>query len=138
MAGKHLITSWSKTQAVVALSSAEAELTALVKTSCEAIGLTQLAKEWGIPMEADILVDSSAAIGVVNRKGNGRLRHVRIGQLWVQEKRENEELRFTKVKGTCNPADLMTKGVGKALKDEHLAKMGVKLGNGRADASLSI
>ena len=35
--------------------------------------------DWGLELEADILVDSSAAIGVVSRRGAGKLRHVRVG-----------------------------------------------------------
>ena len=54
-------------------------------------------------------MDSSAALAIVDRKGNGRLRHVRVGHLWLQEKDENEELQFRKVAGTENPADLRTK-----------------------------
>ena len=97
-----------------------------------------MSKEWDVNLEAEVLVDSTAAIGVVNRKGNGKLRHVRIGQLWVQEKRENEELTYHKVKGTENPADLLTKGVVKALKDKYLEKISLKMLEGRADAGLSI
>ena len=56
-------------------------------------------------------MDSSAALGVVARKGAGKLRHVRVGQLWVQEKNESGELSYHKVKGSENPADLMTKAL---------------------------
>ena len=103
LVGRHMVRCWSATQKTIALSSAEAELIALVKASCEAIGMMHMCKEWGIDLEGQILADSSAAIGVVNRKGNCKLRHVRNRQLWVQEKREKEELVFSKVKGTENP-----------------------------------
>ena len=82
---------------------------ALVRASVEAIGLTQLAESWGISLAANIFVDSSAALSVVSRKGNGKLRHVRIGHLWVQEAAEKGELVYRKVLGSANPADLMTK-----------------------------
>lgn len=42
-----------------------------------------MAADWGEDLEGDVLVDASAALGVVNRKGSGKLRHVRVGQLWV-------------------------------------------------------
>ena len=111
MIGGHYLKSWSATQKTVALSSGEAELTALVKCSCETIGMLQLAADWGQVLEGDVLVDSSAALGVVARKGAGKLRHVRVGQLWVQEKNESGELSYHKVKGSENPADLMTKAL---------------------------
>ena len=138
MVGQHLIRCWSSTQKTIALSSAEAELTALVKTSCEAIGLSQLVLEWGIEVKAEVIVDASAALGVVNRRGSGKLRHVRIGQLWVQEKREREEIRFQKVGGTNNPADLMTKGLDQNTMVGHIDRLNVQRAGGRAEASLSI
>ena len=52
----------------------------------EVIGMTQMAHDWGVSLEGRIYVDSSAAIGVAQRKGNGKLRHVKVGLLWIQEK----------------------------------------------------
>ena len=43
------------------------------------------------------------------RKGNGKLRHVRIGHLWIQDLADSESVSFQKVRGVSNPADLMTK-----------------------------
>ena len=136
MAGGHYIKSWSSTQKTVALSSGEAELTALVKCSCELLGILQLAADWGQEREGDVLVDSSAALGVVARKGAGKLRHVRVGQLWVQEKKENGELNYKKIKGTCNPADLMTKALVANDILRYMEAAGPELRCGRADKSL--
>ena len=89
-------------------------------------------------LEGDILVDSSAALGVVARKGAGKLRHVRVGQLWVQEKSENGELNYKKVKGTENPADLMTKSLTavEILKYTSMARQVCR--EGRADRGLQL
>ena len=51
--------------------------------------MVQLAAAWGLIYEADVFVDSSAAVGVAGRKSAGKLRHVRVGQLWVQERAES-------------------------------------------------
>ena len=80
---KHFVRSWSSTQKCVTLSSGEAELVALVKTSTELIGVLQLAADWGEDLTGEVLVDSAAALGTVRRKGCGKLRHVRVGNLWV-------------------------------------------------------
>ena len=82
---------------------------ALVKATSEAIGMQQLAASWDLKLDIGVHVDSSAALAVTARKGNGKLRHVRIGHLWVQQLQDSEEVAFRKVAGTCNPADLMTK-----------------------------
>ena len=85
MIGAHLLKSLSSTQKNVTLSSAEAELVVAVKTCSECIGMSKLASDWGLHLSCDVDVDSSAAIGVARRRGNGKLRHVRVGTLWNQE-----------------------------------------------------
>ena len=65
--------SWASTQKNITLSSAEAELVAAVKMSTELIGMTQLADDWGIQIKGKVHIDSSAAIGVVQRQGCGKL-----------------------------------------------------------------
>ena len=97
--GGHAIESWSSTQRSITLSSAEAELVAAVKMCSELIGLTQLAADWGLQLQGRVHADSSAATAVAERKGNGRLRHMRVGDLWIREKVERDELKIQKVNG---------------------------------------
>ena len=136
--GSHYLKSWSSTQKTIALSSGEAELTAVIKCSCECIGMVQLAEDWGLTIEADVLVDSTAALGVVNRKGAGRLRHVRVGKLWIQQVQEDGDLRYRKVKGTQNPADMITKYLASSEVNKYLEILGIDTRTGRADSSLEI
>ena len=136
MLGTHYIKSRSSTQKTIALSSGEAELTAVVKCSCETIGILQLSADWWMELEGEVLVDSSAALGVVGRKGAGKLRHVRVGQLWVQEKAESGELRYRKVRGTDNPADLMTKALTGMEIKKYMEKINLTGMQGRAEKSL--
>ena len=114
----------------------EAELVAAVKMSTELIGICQLFHDWGLEEGARLLVDSSAAIGVINRKGNGRLRHVKVGMMWIQEKVEEGEIRIEKVLGTENPADLMTKYPPAAKIQQYMEKLGQESRGGRAEKSL--
>ena len=51
---RHTLKSWSATQKNVTLSSGEAKLVAKVKLSCEMMGMTQLASEWGLAMKGYI------------------------------------------------------------------------------------
>ena len=132
MIGSHCIKSWSSTQKSISLSSAEAELVAAVKMSTELLGMQQLMEEWGIHKKCDVYVDSSAALGVVNRKGNGKLRHIKIGMLWIQEKRETGEIDFKKIAGTVNPGDLMTKYLTQKIMDVLLEIMNAEVTVGRS------
>ena len=138
MRGGHHIKSWSVTQKRVTLSSAEAELGALVKASTEAIGILQMAEGLGRYTFADVMVDSSAALAVVHRKGSGKLRHIRVGQLWVQETAENEELKYKKVHGEVNPADLNTKHLTRVRMDVLLDLTSLRDRRGRAEESLEV
>ena len=109
MNGGQLVESWSSTQRRVTLSSEEAELTAAIKMSSEITGVLQLMEDWGLRKVAKVFVDSSAVIGVTQRKEDGKLRHVRVGLLWIQERVEDGEITIRKVLETDNPADAKTK-----------------------------
>ena len=111
MLGTHPLKAGSVTQKHVTLSSAEAELMALVRCASECIGVAQLAQSWALDLEAHLYADSSAALAVCQRQGCGRLRHVRIGHLWIQERVGSRELVLHKVPGEFNPADMLTKGL---------------------------
>ena len=56
--GTHFIKSLSKNQSVIALSSAEAELYAIIKTASETLGIMSLLWDWHIPMSADLLAET--------------------------------------------------------------------------------
>ena len=87
--GRHLVKSWSSTQAVVALSVAESEYYSLIKGGCEGIGLTSAATDWGEDRDVDMWTDSSAARGIASRMGlNKRTRHIAVHHLWLQERLE--------------------------------------------------
>ena len=138
MLGTHCIKSWSSTQKNITLSSGEAELVAVIKMSTEIIGVTQLAHEWGMEWSGEVFVDSSAALGIVKRKGNCKMRHIRIGQLWVQDKSETGEISYQKVAGEANPADLMTKYLAEKVVKRHMDFMHLFFEAGRSDKSLHL
>jgi hypothetical protein len=138
MKGNHLIKSWSSTQKSITLSSGEAELVAAVKTCTELIGISQLMRDWGKEVEGEVYVDSNAAIGTAMRRGNGKLRHVRVGILWIQEKVAEEEFQLKKVLGEDNPADLLTKNVNGAKVEKYMNLIGEQYKDGRAAISTEL
>ena len=70
--GGHLLKTWSTTQTTVALSSAEAELTGLVKGASQAIGSRSVACDLGMQWEICLHSDATAAIGICKRKKPGQ------------------------------------------------------------------
>ena len=102
----------SATQQAIALSSAEAELYAMVEAVTRAKGLNSLAREVGFVGLDNVIwlgTDSSAAKSFVNRRGLGRMRHLDIRDMWLQKEVLEGNVVVAKVAGTRNPADLMTK-----------------------------
>ena len=108
MRGSHVIKHWSKTQAGIALSSGEAELYALIKSSIETIGVQHLIKELGYEHTGNLYTDSTAAKGTVSRTGSARLKHVETNLFWIQEKAASGQLRYGKVARSNNIADMLT------------------------------
>ena len=85
MFGRCCVKSWSKTQGTIAQSSAESELLATVKGATEGIGLTSLARDLGLALKVRLHIDAAAALGIIERRGVGRVRHLDVGTLWLQE-----------------------------------------------------
>ena len=83
-------------------------------------------------LKTEVYVDSNAALGIAKRQGCGKLRHIRIGNLWVQDKRESGEVGFQKVSGEANPADMCTKYLNRAKIQGYNRELGLREETGRA------
>ena len=138
MLGRHANKHWSSTQKTIALSSGEAELIGIVKGASEAIGLRSVAADMGLTLDISLLTDSSAALGICRRTGIGKVRHLAVGQLWVQDKVRSGELKLYKVAGEKNPADLLTKPLPRGALSYHQAFMHVYVIDGRSSLAPSI
>ena len=77
----------------------------------------------------------SVAIGSGRRSGNGKVRHLAVAQIWVQELVHSRACRLFKVLGTENPADLMTKPLARTEIDGHLGRLGLSRAEGRAETA---
>ena len=74
--GKHLIKAWSKTQSILAKSSAESELYGVVKGACEGLGVSTLLKDLGAgENRIRMHIDATAAKGIIERKGLNKMTH---------------------------------------------------------------
>ena len=119
----HALKSWSGTQATVAMSSAEAEYYALVEGAVRGLGLQSMMRELGINANVVLATDSSAAKSFSSQRGLGRMRHIEVKNLWLQEAVCRGRIKIVKISGKENPADIFTKYHGaKDLQDrcDHL------------------
>ena len=81
--------------------SDESELYAAVKAESKGPGIQSVAKYLGL--------DASESMGLVNRRGLGKAKHVDMQNLWIQEASKSGRFATKKVGTNVNPADLMTK-----------------------------
>ena len=88
---------------MLALSSAEAELYALVTGASQVLGLISLARDVGRHVHGKLHSDAAAALGIVNRTGLGKLRHINVQFLCVQSKTKIDGLQIQTY------SDLLTK-----------------------------
>ena len=130
--GKHCVKSWFSTQATVALSSAEAKLYALTKGAAQALGIMTMLLDLGAETNATIHADASAAIRIVRRTGLGKLRHLNVRDLWLQDQLKGDNMKLTKVAGTENPSDIVTKHFGATITKGHLERLCMRACGGRA------
>ena len=68
-----------------------------------------LAADVGIALKLRLRIDNSASIGVCNRKGAGKIRHISTRILWLQHHVARGAIEISKIEGSVNPADLGTK-----------------------------
>ena len=86
MMGSHVIKTWSTTQSVVSISSGEADYYAMVKGASSGIGIQAMMEEMNIKVGLRLNTDASAAVGIAMRRGVGKVKHIAVSQLWLQEK----------------------------------------------------
>ena len=135
MMGAHPLRHWSTTQPTIALSSGEAELAGIVRGATQAIGFQSMARDLGFSVQLHIRTDATAAIGIVRRRGLGRIRHLDCSDLWVQDKLLRGAFRISQIAGPENVADILTKHVDSNTLHRLLPKMGIAEEIGRADSA---
>ena len=104
-----------------------------MKASAETLGLLSMLKEWGFPtVKGQMWGDASAALGIISRKGLGKIRHLEVSHLWIQGVAAARTLRYGKVAGSANPADMLTKSLEACKRVEYLDGLSLIRASGRA------
>ena len=136
--GTHVLKGWSKTQSTVALGSAEAELTGVCAAASEGLGLQALCADLGLQVSLGVHSDATAAIGVCKRRGIGKIRHLAVADVWIQDKLRTGDFELCKNPRPANPADVLTKHVEWPLRLKHLAAFKFTFQDGRSELAAHI
>ena len=94
--------------------------------------MQSLMADVGLKAKLEVRSDATAAIGMVARIGLGKVRHLSVSDLWVQHAAKDGRIRYSKLAGSQNPADLLTKSVGRELLFRHCNKIGAVILQGRS------
>ena len=136
--GKHVLKHWSSTQATVALSSGEAEFSGLVRGASIALGAQALARDLGLERKVRVRSDSTAALGIADRTGLGKVRHLAVHLLWVQGAIRDGRIEVDKIPGKANPADLFTKFLPESSIDSCMDALAQRYSQGRAESAPAV
>ena len=135
MLGQHCVKTWSSTQAIIALSSGEAEFYGVVKAGSVGLGLRAMLRDMNVSMGLRVHTDAEAAKGIASRTGLGKTRHIAVHFLWIQERLRDGSFELRKVRGTNNPADLLTKHLSQADMCKYMNTFSIRFEDGRAEAT---
>lgn len=133
-----MVKTYSRNQKTLAMSSGEAELYAIVSGVSEGIGVQSVLADYGIQANVHVYTDSSAAIGITKRYGNGRIRHLQTQFLWIQGLIADSRVTIHKVGGKASPADLMTKYLSGECIKENLDRMHLSRASDRPSNAPSV
>ena len=138
MLGRNQLHSVCRGQAVIALSSGEAEYYGLVTGSSEGLGDQSLAKDFGILLKLHIWMDATAGAAIGSRRGLGRVKHIDTIFLWVQDLVSSGKITLGKKHTSENYADVLTKPVDGGTLRRFMLAMGFEYLSGRAALGYSI
>ena len=130
--GQHCVKTYSSTQGVIALSSAEAEFYGIVKAASVGLGSRAALCDLGCELPLTIFTDATAAQAMASRRGLGKPKHMDTQYLWIQERVNNNDFGLSKIPGSANPADLMTKHLDSGTMRRHMAALGLEVRDGRS------
>ncbi|CAK9097534.1 Retrovirus-related Pol polyprotein from transposon TNT 1-94 [Includes: Protease [Durusdinium trenchii] len=134
--GQSVIKAQAKGQAVIALSTGEAEYYGLISTASAALGEQAMLQDWQIACPVVIALDASAGISIGSRRGLGRVKHIETCFLWAQDLVDKQRLRLRKIRpdelqltttdgedGVAAPEEAQKEQTAAAMVEAKLARM---------------
>ena len=94
-------------QNIIAKSSAKAVVYAVALGASEAKGVVSLLKDLGYEMKPVLAIDAKAIEHILHRQGIGKLKHIDVAYLSIQDEIRSKRPRVPKVESEENVADLV-------------------------------
>ena len=121
----HPITWFSKKQSIVALSSTEAELIALVEAVKRAKYVKQLVEDLGMEVDLPVTIfgDNQAALLIAKRGVISRMKHIDIRKYYIKEEVDQGMIKLEYTSTADNLADILTKPLGSQILEKHTSTL---------------
>ena len=121
-----------KGQALIALSSGEAEYYGLVSATPQMLGLQSRLLDLGLKFNAHVWMDATAGTAIGSRGGLGRVKHIDTVFLWVQAMVAEGKISLGKKPTKEMLADFLTKHVDAATMQSCMAGLGMRFQSGES------
>ncbi len=118
MIGSHGLKTDSSTKDIIAFSSGEADLYWVGTAGSHGLGVVGVFRELGLKFGLQINSDSVAARSICSGIGTGKVRHLDVWELWIQERVSRGGLSIRKVHGPDKLAGVLTKHVPGSVLDK--------------------
>ncbi len=89
------------------------------------LGMQSMSEDMGVSASIRVKTDASAAKGIASRRGLGKVRHIDVSQLWLQDRVSKGDIIIEKVSTHDNVADAMTKHVDGGKLSCHMISVGL-------------
>ena len=86
----------------------------------------QMPEELSDKFELELLGDASALSGMLSRRGSGKVKHLEVRQLWLQEKVRDQQLVYRKIPRKLNASDTLTHHWSYREAKEHFHRVGLR------------
>ena len=117
----------------MALSTGEAELYGAVKGAGVLMGAVSLVRDLGLNMRGVLHTDSSSAKGIAPRRGLGKVKHVDVRNLRIQDVARSGRIGVVKIPGGDNAADVLTKYLDGPAVSRRMRRLGCVVEGGRRE-----
>ena len=119
MLGEHALKAYTRKRKIIARSSAEAELYAAALGASESKGIVSLLRDLGYEKNPVLAVEANATEHILHRREIGKLKHIDVAYLWIQDEIRSDRLCVRRVRSGDNVADLGTKPLSNAVIAKH-------------------